>query len=692
MSEKIRPEHRERAAYVYVRQSTLHQVRHHREGQQRQYALAARARALGFPQVVVLDDDLGVSGAGTQERRGFGRLLTAVCQGQVGAVFALEASRLARNNRDWHHLIDLCALTDALLVDDDGIYDPRLVNDRLLLGLKGTMSEFELSLFRQRARTAFEQKVQRGCALWTLPVGFTRTEQDQIEKSPDRQVQQAIETVFRKFAELGSARQTLLYFRDQHLRLPEIVRGASGDQIVWRLPGLSRIHQLLRNPCYAGALAYGRTGSRPGVASAARGPAPAPRGKRPMAEWKVLLRDHHDGYISWEQYLHHQRVLEANVSRGEGQGPGAARSGAALLAGLLRCGRCGRRLRVAYAGNEGRVPRYACQGSRVERGSAPCQSVGSLRIDRAVADLVLAAIQPAGIEAATEAMERALHADDETQRALELALEKARYEARRAQRQFDAVDPENRLVAGELEARWNQALAEVGALEARVHTTRAAAVPLSAQQKERMLELAADLRLVWSHPSATMELKKRIVRTVIEEIVVQSADEPPQHVLQVHWKGGGHSTLHVRRNGIGQHGRVTDEHAIALIEELSKICDDQMIAQVLNRLGYRTGHGHTWRLHHVHNVRHTRGLPNYRQRGDWLTLEETARTLGVSNTVIKRLIREQILPAHQVVRCAPWVIERTSLGLPAVQTSIEAVHTGRKLPRHAPGQRELSLK
>ncbi|HYS20389.1 MAG TPA: recombinase family protein, partial [Gemmatimonadales bacterium] len=684
MPEKIRADHRERAAYVYVRQSSLYQVRHHREGQLRQYALADRARQLGFAQVVVVDDDLGISGSGRQERHGFGRLLTAVCQGEVGAVFALEASRLARNNRDWHHLIDLCAMTDTVLVDDDGVYDPRLINDRLLLGLKGTMSEFELSLFRQRARAAFEQKVQRGCALWELPVGFIRTEQDRVEKAPDRQVQQAIDSVFRKFRELGSARQTLLYFRDEHLLLPEVVRGTAGEEIVWRLPSASRIQQLLRNPCYAGALVYGRTGSRPGRAG--QRPGPSPRGKKPMEAWKVLLRDHHDGYITWEEYLHHQRVLEANLSRGEGRSPGAARNGAALLSGLLRCGRCGRRLAVAYSGNRGAVARYACQGGRVERGSAACQAVGSLRVDRAVAELVLEAIQPAGIEAVARAMERALQEDEEKQQALAMALEKARYEAQRAQRQFDAVDPENRLVAGELEARWNQALACVGGLEARVQAGRGQACPLSARQKERLRELAGDLRRVWHHPAAPVALKKRILRTVIEEIVVNGGDEPPHHVLQVHWKGGVHSELHVKRNGTGQHGRVADEKAVALIAELSKICNDQTIAQVLNRLGYRTGQGKTWRLHHIHNVRHGRGLPNYRRSGEWLTLEETARTLRVSNTVIKRLIREGTLPAQQVVRCAPWVIDRSGLALPAVQACIQAVHNGRKLPCTAPGQ------
>ena len=236
MNEKIRAEHLERAAYVYVRQSSLQQVRHHREGQQRQYGLADRAQHLGFARVVVIDDDLGTSGTGRVARPGFGRLLTAVCEGTVGAVLALEASRLARNNRDWHHLIDLCGMTETLLIDDDGIYDPHLINDRLLLGLKGTMSEFELSLFRQRARQAFEQKVKRGCALWELPVGFVRTDEDRVDKSPDRQVQHAIQSVFQKFRELGSARQTMLYFRDEQIRLPEVVPGTAGQDVIWRLP------------------------------------------------------------------------------------------------------------------------------------------------------------------------------------------------------------------------------------------------------------------------------------------------------------------------------------------------------------------------------------------------------------------------------------------------------------------------
>jgi DNA invertase Pin-like site-specific DNA recombinase len=688
MTEKIQPDQLNRAAYVYVRQSSMHQVHHHREGLARQYALAERAREFGFQQVVVIDDNLGISSAGTHERPGFGRLLAAVCQRAVGAVLATDASRLARNNRDWHHLIDLCAMTDTLLIDTDGIYDPQLLNDRLVLGLKGTISEFELRLLRQRARAAFEQKVQKGCVMWEVPVGFIRTDTYQIDKSPDRQVQQALQLVFHKFRELGTARQTLLWFRDEQIRLPEVVPGTAGQEIVWRLPSQSRIHQLLRNPAYAGTFTYGRTGTQTQIRDGQR--RQASRHGKPMEEWQVLIHDHHAGYISWDDYLENRRILETNVAKRTGQNAGAAKSGAALLSGLFRCGRCGRRLHVGYGGNQGRVPRYACHGGRVDRGSAACLSIGSLRVDQAVSEQVLAAIQPTGIQAALAAQEQALHEDKQKRQALELTVEKARYEARRAQRQFDAVDPDNRLVAQELEDRWNQALRQVTEAEARLQTVEPVE-PLSADQQTRLLTLGTDLPLVWNHPAIPVELKKRILRTVIEEIVIDNVDEPPQHHLHIHWKGGVHTELRVPRNTTGRHRRVADVKAVELIAELSKICTAQTVAQTLNRLGYRTGQGKTWRVHHVYNVRYVQKLPNYRQTGQWLTLQATAQELHVSGTVIKRLIKEQVLPARQVVPGAPWIIERAALTLPAVQAHIHAVHQGRKPPRTLVEQPELPL-
>ena len=690
MSDKIRPEHRRRAAYVYVRQSSAHQVRHHRESRQRQYALADRARTLGFATTVVIDEDQGKSGTGMQERSGFGRLLTAVCEGQVGAVFALEASRLARNNRDWYHLIDLCALTDTLILDGDGVYDPRGLNDRLLLGLKGSMAEFELGLLRQRARDAFEQKIQRGHALWELPVGFVRTEDDLVEKIADRQVQEAVASVFRKFRELGSARQTTLWYHDQHIPLPHVRPGSGGTDLIWQLPTGHRLYQIVKNPIYAGALAYGKTAAKT-VVEDQRARTASTRRRKPPEEWNILIRDNHAGYITWDEYLGNQRILEANVARQGGTTPGAAKRGPALLAGLLRCGRCGRKLFVAYSGRGGRVPRYACAGSRTGRGPANCLSLGGVTIEQAVTARVLDAIQPAGIAAALAAVDQLAHAQTDQRQAVALALEKARYEARRAERQYHTVDPENRLVAGELERRWNDALSRVGQLEEQLAALTEPHEDLSPEQRQQLLQLGDDLPRVWQHPRASPDLKKRILRTVLSEIVIDTDDTQREHVLHLHWQGGVHTRLRVPCNRPGHRRVRTDQTAIDLIRELSKVCSDAAIAATLNRLGYRTGGGHTWRVHSVQHTRHYYHLPNHRQHETWLTIEQATTTLGVSHTVVKRLIRQHTLPATQIVASTPWIINRQDLALPAVQAEVEAVQEGRQLRRTDPNQAEIPL-
>jgi DNA invertase Pin-like site-specific DNA recombinase len=689
MSEKIKSHHLERKAYVYVRQSTIHQVRNHLESKERQYALAERAKQLGFGNVIVIDDDLGRSGSGMQERPGFGKLLTSVCQGLVGAVFALEASRLARNNRDWHHLVDLCALTETLLVDSDGIYDPRQLNDRLVLGLKGTMSEFELTLMRQRAREAFEQKVKRGFALWELPVGFIRTEEGGIEKTPDRRVQQAIASVFHKFRQLGSARQATIWFREEQIPIPQAKPGTAGQEIVWTLPVSGRIRQMLRNPCYAGAFAYGKTAASMVIEDGrAR---QVSRHRKPQSEWKVLLVDHHSGYISWEEYVENQRRLEANVAWAGGERSGAAKGGVALLSGLLRCGRCGRKLQVLYSGNGGHVPRYACHGDRGDRGSSACLTVGSLRLDRAVVDSVLAAIRPAGIEAAIKMSEHAQAADDEKSKALELALERARYEANRARRQFDAVEPENRLVASELEARWNTTLAQVAELEARLTAMGEQSGAFTEQQEKELIALSEDLPALWNHPEAPVQLKKRILRTILLEIVINSEKESSVHHVHLHWAGGVHTELRVLRNKTGQHRRSADRTVIDLVKELAKVCPDKAIAAILNRLGYKTGQEMTWNASRVAGVRWYHEIVGFQKQEGWLTQDQAARELQVSDTVVKRLIRERILPATHVVEYAPWVIERKDLALPAVQEQVNAVRCGRKRPWTAPGQQQFAL-
>jgi DNA invertase Pin-like site-specific DNA recombinase len=690
MNDKIRPEHLKRAAYVYVRQSTTYQVRHHREGQQRQYELEPRARQLGFGQVVVIDEDLGRSGSGMQERPGFGRLLAAVCQGLAGAVLALEASRLARNNRDWHHLVDLCALTGTLLIDDDGIYDPKVLNDRLLLGLKGTMSEFELGLMRQRARQAYLQKVKRGEAMWEVPVGFVRAKDGRIEKTADRQVQQAIEMVFTKFRQLGSARQTLIWLRDEQLTLPRALPGTAGQELIWRAPSLSRVHQVLRNPCYAGAFAFGRTGTKT-ILTGDRIQRGASRRYRPQKEWEVLILDHHEGYIRWSEYLENRQIMATNVAKRETESSGAIKKGPALLSGLLRCGRCGRKLQVGYSGSQGKVGRYLCQGRREERGSGSCFSMGRLKVDQMVVEQVLEAIAPGGIEAALQAEGVRAAADQEKRQALALALERARYEAQRAKRQYDLVDPENRLVASELETRWNTALQSVTELESRVQTLTQAPPSISGEQTKQLLELGEDLPRLWNDPEAPVELKKQILRTVIEQIVVQCAPESTEYRLQIHWAGGVHTELVVPRNKPGRHSRQADRKVLELVGELIKVCDDRMIAITLNRLGYRTGQGNNWSVSRVGAFRHTHGLARFEKREDWLTLEEAARALEVSHTTVQTLIRKGILPARQVIAFAPWVIERKNLELSAVRAAVQAVQRGRRVPPTVVGQEELTL-
>ena len=362
-----------------------------------------------------------------------------------------------------------------------------------------------------------------------------------------------------------------------------------------------------------------------------------------------------------------------------------------MLSGLLRCGRCGRKLQVVYSGKGGRVPRYNCRGDRGNRGSSPCLTIGSLRVDRAVIHSVLAAIQPAGIEAAVKVSECAEAEEGEKRKALELALERARYEANRARRQFDAVEPENRLVAGELEARWNHALEQVAELEARVAAMGERSVPISDESKAEMMALGDDVRTLWDHPNAPVQLKKRILRTVLNEIIVQSERESRTHHLILHWAGGVHTELFVERNPTGQHRRKAERTVIELVSELSKVCPDKAIAAILNRLGYKTGQEKSWNASRVAGLRGYHNIEPFHKQDGWVTQEQAAEELKVSNTVIKRLIREQVLPATQVIDCAPWVIRREDLLSPAVQIQVEAVHHGRRLPSIVPNQGQLPL-
>lgn len=684
MSEKIRPIHTERGACVYVRQSSMQQVRTRLEGQRRQYDLRDRAQLLGFQRVTVIDEDQGCTGTGAVERPGFGRLLTAVCSGTVGAVLALEASRLARNNRDWHHLIDLCAMAGTLVIDHDGVYDPSLLNDRLLLGLKGTMSEFEISLLRQRAMEAHRQKVQRGMVLTQVPVGYIRTEDEGIEKTPDRQVQEAVAGVFRKFRELGSVRQVLLWYRDEKLLLPALSRESGNRKMIWIEPIYSRIFGMLKNPTYAGVFVWGRNHTRTAIVE---GRARKTRGHaRPQDQWEVVIPEHHEGYITWDEYMRNQQQIRSNAGWNArmGQFQGAARSGPALLAGLLRCARCGRALQVTYTNSKqhGPLPRYWCSGDRSHQLVRSCVTFAGTRVDQEIAAEVLQALRPVGIQAAFDALERSQSQTDEKRSSLELALQKACYEAARIERQYQATEPENRLVAAELEKRWNNALNHVREMEQRVEEASVAAPSITSLQREQLLALGDDLEQLWDHPDASATLKKRILRTVLQEVIADTRDDPPEVHLKLHWVGGSHTELTVRKNKVGYHNHINSEEVTELIRELALVCEDSAIVSILNRLGYRTGNNNTWTEKRVQHVRHTKGYPACPplEQRRWITMQQAAAALSVSDAVVRRLVMRKTLPAKQIVKFAPWMIERAHLELPAVHRAVRLVHTGKRSP------------
>lgn len=650
---KITAEHLARSAYVYIRQSTPGQLVHNHESRRRQYALGDRARQLGWKSVEIVDDDLGRSGGGIA-RPGFDRLIGAICTGSVGAVLAIEASRLARNGREWHTLVEFCGLVSAVIVDEDGIYDPRLPNDRLLLGMKGTMSELELSLFRQRSQEALKQKAKRGELFLRVAAGYVKAGRDRIEKDPNSRVQDALKLVFAKFAEFHSARQVHIWLRDEGIELPVKAHNAEADGVVWRLPVYNTVRNILANPIYAGAYAFGRTTSKVSVEN---GRKRVRRGvRRPISECDILIKDHHDSYISWEEFERNQQLIAENaMSKGSAVVKGAVRKGEVLLAGLLRCGHCGRKLNVHYSSNIGR---YNCYSARANHGTERCISIGSIKVDAAVSTEVLRIVKPLGIDAAMKAIEAQSRETTAAQRQHELALQQARYEAAHARRQYDAVDPANRLVVGELERRWNAALETVQRIEREMAASAAErAPPLNDQQKQRLMELGTDLERAWSHPAATAVTRKRILRACLQEIVVRKDGELIDMVL--HWHGGDHTALklRVKLNASGRSYNPVTGDLIVLVRELARLMPDRQIARLLNRSGTQMATGKAWTEQSVHGFRKHRDIAAYRD-GEWaergeITLEAAAKIIGVCNMTALRMLRRGDIKGRQVCPGAP---------------------------------------
>jgi excisionase family DNA binding protein len=648
----------QRKAVVYVRQSTQAQVELNTESRRRQYELVEVARRRGFRTVEVIDDDLGRSASGMVARPGFEKLVAALCAGDIGAVLCFDASRLARNGRDWHHLLELCGLVEARVIDLDGVYDPCRPNDRLLLGMKGSISEFELGVIRARMVDAARAKARRGELRISVPIGYVWHRDMGLGFDPDIRLRQVIRLVFERFRQLGSARQTHLSLTAEGVIFPRPSDGKRLTSFDWTPIRYRNVIALLKNPFYAGAYVYGKSEKRielvDGRARKSYG-----HGKPPEA-WDVVIPDHHEAYIDWAEYERNQSLLAANTY-GRAGGQKSGRGGRALLAGMLTCGRCGRGLAVSYPGAPPGRPTYRCDRPNLMLGLPRCLGFGGSRVDAAIAAEILRAVEPMAIEAALEAERMYRDGEAERRRIAELDLQQAEYDASLAERRYAACDPENRLIAAQLEKHWEAALRRVEACRSRL---AAVDTPEPAVGMPNFDGLAADLAAAWSAPGVTTRSRQHLIRALVSDIIADIDDGTREVVLTIHWRGGQHSQLRVRKPQTGEHGCQTPEQALAVMERMATRFSDADIAATLNRMGIRTGQEKTWTAHRVASIRRVRGIHAFRSAekdGVWLTMREAAAKLGVTSHVVRRMIHGGVLPADQVVPGAPWQIRASDL-------------------------------
>jgi DNA invertase Pin-like site-specific DNA recombinase len=636
MNPKISPHHQSKPAYIYLRQSTPAQIRHHQESTERQYALHEKAQELGWSetQIRTLDGDLGISGAQTTGRTDFKTLVADVSMGQVGAVFALEVSRLARSNADWYRLLELCALTHTLVIDEDGCYDPADFNDGLLLGLKGTIAQAELHFLRARLQGGKLNKAKKGELRSPLAIGLCYDEEGRIVLDADEEVRSAVALVFRLFRETGSCYGVVHQF-SQRGRFPKrLYGGAANGKLVWGWLSYERVVDMLRNPIYAGVYVYGRYQCRREISP--DGEVHNRRREVGIPNWCVRLQDHHEGYISWEEFLENVQRMEKNRTHGESFPPsGPAREGMALLQGLLLCGHCGRALNVRYTGNGGIYPTYVCSWlCREGLATKACLRFRCDLLDAAVAEQALQALQPLEIELAFAAVEELESRDQAMMRQWQMRLERAEYEAALAERRYQEVDPSNRLVASTLERRWNDALLQVQDLKKQAaEFQQQKGRVTTAEQKEKVLALARDLPRLWHAATTAAKDRKRMLRLLIKDITVERLADAGQLSVHIRWQGGASTDLSVPLPPKAADKFRYPSAVVDRVRELAKNLSGAQIADQLNREGQLSAKGKPYTAKMVRWMRWRYRIPApVLKKPEELTVQQVAARFGVRST------------------------------------------------------------
>ena len=661
MTSKISDRHLSRMACIYIRQSTVAQVRFNQESTERQYNLASKAQSLGWSpeRIRILDRDLGQSGARTTKREDFKSLVSDVAMGNVGAIFSLEASRLARSNQDWHRLLELCAITSTLVIDEDGCYDPTEFNDGLVLGMKGTFAQAELHIIRTRLHGGKLNKAHKGELRFPLPVGFVY-DGDKIVLDPDQEVQGAVRSVFELFEKEGTAYAVVRRFSDLGLRFPRRSYGGAWDgKLLWGRLTHSRVLGILANPSYAGTYVFGRYQSRKQIAPT--GEISTTSRLMPQEEWRVIIPDHHPGYITWDRFLANRHRMATNRTNREIVG-GPAREGLCLLQGMLVCGSCGRRLSVRYTGNGGLYPIYECNWQHREALTRhACMSFPAKSLDAAIADRLVAAVTPLTIELALKALTNLEERDQTIGAQWRRRIERARYEADLAERRYEAVDPANRLIAATLEQRWNDAMHRVIELEAELaNFERQALRTITADQKQQILQLASDFPRLWTAPTTAARDRKRMLRLLIKDITVVKGPEPKRLRLQIRWQGGATETVELRLAPSRAEAVRYPPDFVARIRDLAINHDDGEIAAELNRDGLASSTGKPFSASMISWVRFKHRIPGPSCPAGTLSVAEVREQYGVSHWVVYDWIDKGVITAYRRKPGLPYAITITN--------------------------------